>query len=130
MQRRDLIRTVAGSAALGMLPFVKSAAAVPTAKSEFIYCLNMATIRGHKLGFLKELETASKAGFTAVEIWMESLQEYLKTGGTLPEAKKRIQGFGLTIVNAIGFAQWIAEDDAKRAAALEQMKQEMDSTLR
>jgi 2-keto-myo-inositol isomerase len=126
MQRRGLLKAIAAGSALGFLPFVKSAASSPVAASKFIYCLNMATIRGHKLGFIKELETASRAGFTAVEIWVESLQEYLKTGGSLTEAKKRIDGLGLTVANAIGFAPWILDDESKRAAALQQMKQEMD----
>ena len=126
MQRRGLLKAIAAGSALGLLPFVKTAASAPAAASKFIYCLNMATIRGHKLGFIKELETASRAGFTAVEIWVESLQEYVKNGGNTAEAKKRIEGLGLTVANAIGFAPWILDDDAKRAAALEQMKQEMD----
>jgi hypothetical protein len=59
-------------------------------KSTFTFCLNMATIRGHKLGFIKELETASAAGFRSVEIWIDSLQAYLNNGGTVSDAKKRL----------------------------------------
>lgn len=126
MQRRELLKSVAAATGLSFLPHVKSIAATPAANPKFIYCLNMATIRGQKLGFIKELETASKAGFPAVEIWVDSMQEYLNSGGSLTEARKRIQGLGLTIANAIGFAPWILDDATKRQAALEQMKKEMD----
>ena len=46
---------------LPLLPNVVSAKSPAMAKSRFKYCLNMATIRGHKLGFVKELEIASAA---------------------------------------------------------------------
>src|SRR5205823_768038 len=98
----------------------------PAAVAPFTLCLNMSTIRGQKLGFIKELETASAAGFRSVEIWIDSLQEYLKNGGTLAEARKRIDGLGLTIENLIGFSPWIIDDDTARAKGLEQMEREMD----
>jgi 2-keto-myo-inositol isomerase len=97
----------------------------PAAKPAFTYCLNMATIRGHKLGFVKELETASKAGFHSVEIWIDSLQEYLNSGGTVKEAKKRIDGLGLKIENLISFNKWIVDDEQTRKEAIEQMREEM-----
>ena len=86
----------------------------------------MSTIRGQKLGFVGELETASKAGFRSVEIWIDTLQEYLKNGGTIADARKRIGDLGITIENLIGFSPWIIDDDAARAKGLDQMKREMD----
>lgn len=94
--------------------------------ASFKYCLNMSTIRGHKLGFVKELETASKAGFRSVEIWMNSLQTFLNGGGTTTDAKKRISDLGLTIENSIGFAEWIVDDEVRRKKGLELMQKEMD----
>lgn len=86
----------------------------------------MSTIRGQKLGFVKELETASKAGFRSVEIWIDTLQEYLKNGGTIADARKRIGDLGITIENLIGFSPWIIDDDAARSKGLDQMKREME----
>jgi len=97
----------------------------PAKKSPFIFSLNMATIRGHKLGFIKELETASVAGFPSVEIWADSLQAYLATGGTVRDAVKRINDLGLTIENSISFNEWIVDDDAARKQGIENMKKEM-----
>jgi 2-keto-myo-inositol isomerase len=99
------------------------------AKPAFIYCLNMATIRGHNLGFVKDLETASAAGFRSVEIWIESLQEYLRTGGTITDAKKRLDDLGLRVEDSIGFAKWIVDDEPTRKKALEQVKMEMGLLL-
>jgi len=126
INRRELFKGLGAGAALSLLPGLSEAAPRKKAAGSFTYCLNMATIRGHHLGFIKELKIASKAGFTAVEIWIDSLQTYLKNGGTIREAKKRLDDAGIKAENAIGFAPWIVDDDAKRKAGLEQMKMEMD----
>ena len=118
------------------LQFIGVAAAMPIAKqspevvseikkNSFTYCLNMATIRGHQLGFVKELETASKAGFHSVEIWIDTLQEYLQKGGTLKDVNRRLYDLGLKVENLISFAQWIVDDEATRKQGIEQMKTEM-----
>lgn len=92
----------------------------------FKFCLNMATIRGHKLGFVKELQTAAKAGFHSVEIWMDTYQQYLDNGGSTRDAAKLINDLGLTIENCIGFSEWIVDDETRRNNAIEQLKKEMD----
>ncbi|TKK68522.1 sugar phosphate isomerase/epimerase [Ilyomonas limi] len=126
--RRTALQLFGASAGIALLPRIGKSAttAAPPAHSSFTYCLNMATIRGHNLGFVKELETASKAGFHAVEIWIDSLQTYLNNGGTLTDAKKRLNDLGITVENCIGFAQWIVDDDTVRNKGIEQMKKEMD----
>jgi len=110
---------------------VSTAAATPLdiskeKSSSFIYSLNMSTLSGHKLGFRKELEVAAKAGFKSVEIWVNTLQDFLKTGGTLTDAKKIIDDLGLKVEDAIGFATWIVDDETARAKAIDQLKMEMD----
>src|ERR1700710_1076727 len=96
------------------------------ANPTFTYCLNMATIRGHNLGFVKELQTASKAGFHSVEIWIDTLQTYLSKGGTIADVKKMLVDLDIKVENDISFTQWIVDDEAIRKNALEQMKREMD----
>ena len=127
--RRQTLALLTASAGATLSPTLATAetlSAAPTAQSPFTLSLNMSTIRGHKLGFVKELETASKAGFRAVEIWIETLQTYLASGGTLPEARKRLSDLGITVENAIGFAPWIVDDEAARAKGTDQLKREMD----
>ena len=126
INRRDLLKALTTSAALPFLPSYSEPQTFKKVSNSFIYCINMATIRGHKLGFVKELEVVSKAGFRAAEIWMDSLQTFVNDGGTLKDAKKRLDDLGIRVENTIGFAPWIIEDEAKRNAGLEQMKREMD----
>ena len=129
ISRRNILKLLGTTAATPLLPALSGAATpdqLTSAPTTFRYCLNMSTIRGHKLGFIKELETASKAGFRSVEIWMNSLQTYLTNGGTTLEAKKRIDDLGLTVDNCIGFAEWIVDDEGRRKKGLELMKKEME----
>jgi sugar phosphate isomerase/epimerase len=86
----------------------------------------MATIQGQNLGFVKELETASKAGFRAVEIWMPTLQKYLQGGGTLGDARRVLNSNGIEAVNCIGFAEWIVDDEARRKKGVDQLTKEME----
>jgi sugar phosphate isomerase/epimerase len=128
LNRRQVLKAIGLTAGAAVLSgaTVSAAPIAPKAGNGLVYSLNMSTIRGHNLGFVKELEVASKAGFTSVEIWIDTLQTYLQGGGSLSEAKKIIDGLGLKIEDAIGFAQWLADDEATRKKALEQLQQEME----
>jgi sugar phosphate isomerase/epimerase len=127
LNRRQALKITGVSAASFVIPFQKNhATELKQTRSDFKACLNMSTLRGHKLGFIKELEIASKAGFKSAEIWIDSLQQYINSGGTVKEAKNRLDALGMTAENAIGFARWIVDDDAVRKQGIEQLKKEMD----
>ena len=92
----------------------------------FRYCLNASTIRGQKLGLAKEIDIAAQAGYSAIEPWMQTIQDYVKAGGKLADIREQIEDRGLTVEGAISFPQWIVDDDAARAKGVEQVKREMD----
>jgi sugar phosphate isomerase/epimerase len=118
-----------GTVILAERPGLGAAPAAPPAQAPpppFRYCLNLATIRGQKLGIVKEIEVAAKAGFEAIEPWLDSLADYVESGGSLLDLKKRISDSGLTVEGAIGFPEWLVDDDARRAKGLERAKREMD----
>jgi 2-keto-myo-inositol isomerase len=119
-----------GAAAFGS-NFIGAAAqgSEPTSKTDskpFLFCLNTATIRGQKLGIVKEIEVAAKAGYDAIEPWVDSVEQFTKAGGSLSDLRKRISDLGLTVEGAIGFPEWIVDDAARRARGMEQAKREMD----
>lgn len=124
--RRQALKTLGITAGAALLKLPAVAADTQKSNPAFKYSLNMSTIRGQKLGFIKELEVASKAGFRSVEIWIDTFQTYLQQGGSVTTAKKVIQDLGLEIENAIGFAKWIVDDEATRKAGLQQLQQEME----
>ncbi|NND08550.1 MAG: sugar phosphate isomerase/epimerase [Saprospiraceae bacterium] len=128
MHRRRMIAGLGLATAGAMLPDLATAADVRHLRKTpaFTYCLNASTIRGQELGIVNELEIASEAGYDSMEIWVPGLQKYLDEGGKIDDLRKRIRDLGLTIEDAIGFAQWIVDDPNVRAAAIEQLKVEMD----
>jgi 2-keto-myo-inositol isomerase len=127
LNRRQILQTLGLTAGAVLLNTSVSAMSVSKkATPAFKYSLNMSTIRGQKLGFIKELQVAAKAGFMSVEIWIDTFQTYLQNGGTTAEAKKIITDLGITVENAIGFAKWIVDDKTTRDAALKQLQTEMD----
>lgn len=99
---------------------------VKTPKHNFSYCLNTSTIREQNLGLMREIEIAAKAGYDGIEIWVDTLQEFVQHGGNPADAKRKANDLGFTIESAIGFPKWIANDDEVRRKALEQAKKEMD----
>ena len=98
----------------------------PTKDRPFVYCLNMATIRGQKLGIVKEIAVAAQAGYDAIEPWVDSLETYANNGGALSDLRKQIGDAGLTVEGAIAFPEWIVNDESRRAKGMERAKREMD----
>jgi 2-keto-myo-inositol isomerase len=127
ISRRELLIAGGGVAAAGVLG---SRASAKSSESKgvgtFRYCLNTSTIRGQKLGFIREIEIAAQAGYDGIEPWIRTIDEYVKQGGSLKDAAKRINDHGLKVESAIGFANWIVDDDANRKKGLEQAKRDMD----
>ena len=72
----------------------------------FKFSLNMATIRGQKLSLPEQVDVAAKAGYHAIEPWVEELHRYTTSGGSAADLKKRIGDLGLVVPSAIGFADF------------------------
>jgi 2-keto-myo-inositol isomerase len=95
-------------------------------KIPFRYCLNTSTIRGQKLSLKEEIEIATKAGYNAIEPWVDKIHSYVRDGGDLKDIRKQINDSGLTVEGAISFFNWIVDDDAERAKGFEQAKRDME----
>lgn len=104
-------------------------------KSPFKFCLNTSTIRigegqwGKPRPITESIDIASKAGYSAIEPWIQELDEYTKGGGTLKDLGKRFADAGLAVPDAIGFAEWLVSDDDRRKKGLETAKRDMDKVL-
>lgn len=129
-RRHFLASTTVAAAAMSQL---SSTSGAPTVASDrltadaFTYCLNMSTIREQTDDILEHVQIASEAGYSGIEPWMGHLKKYTDAGGSLADLKKRIADAGLTVESAIGFANWIVDDDAKRQQGLEEAKRDMDT---
>jgi sugar phosphate isomerase/epimerase len=92
----------------------------------FRYCLNTSTLRGQQLPLTETVRIAAQAGYQGIEPWIEEIERHRESGGSLRDLAALIRDQGLTVEGGIGFAEWIVDDDARRAAGLEQMKRDMD----
>ncbi|MBI3829155.1 MAG: sugar phosphate isomerase/epimerase [Planctomycetes bacterium] len=97
-----------------------------TAKEPFGYCLNTSTIKGQKLGIVEEVEIAAKAGYDGIEPWIGELDAYVKSGGKLKDLGKRIKDAGLTVESAIGFFEFVLDDETRRRKAFDEAKRNME----
>ncbi|MDB6036641.1 MAG: Xylose isomerase domain protein barrel, partial [Verrucomicrobiales bacterium] len=117
-RRQALVRAglLAGTAVATRKLSAQDTRMKPTKPTDpFLFCLNTATIRGQKLGIVEEIDIAAKAGYNAIEPWVSAFEEYSKKGGDLKDLKKRVDDSGLVVASAIGFPEWIVDDDARRA---------------
>ena len=130
--RREVLGSVLGSfGAVSALSVAQAPKPAPPrrqrpADEPFGYCLNTSTIRGNQLDIVRVAQAAGKAGFHAIEPWINELDTYTKGGGSLKDLGKRITDAGLTVESAIAFNSFLNDDATERAAGLERMKIDMD----
>ena len=131
LSRRQLMAGCGACLASGAVTAMASADPAAAAQTNaagqpFRYCLNTATLMGHKLPLDQEVELAAKAGYSGIEPWTRNVTPYVQAGKALKDLAKRIADLGLSVESAIGFASWAAEDERQRTAGLETMKREME----
>ena len=126
MSRREWLGGASSAAILGLAANAGFAAPVQANRDPFVYSLNTSTIRGQNLSIEEEVAIAAKAGYQAIEPWISELDQYVQKGGRLPDLRRRIQDAGLRVENAIGFCEWIVDDNGQRRKALEEARRTMD----
>jgi len=129
MDRRWTRRHALAAGAAGLAALAARDAACNQERPQvepFGYCLNTSTIRADNLGIVAKIEIAAKAGYKGIEPWIREFDEFTKSGGSLKDLAKRIRDGGLSVESAIGFAEWIVDDDARRAKGLDEAKRNMD----
>jgi sugar phosphate isomerase/epimerase len=97
----------------------------PDGRRRFRLGLNTSTLRGYKLPLPEQIDLTAASGYDAIEPWIADMANYAEGGGSLKDLRQRCRDRGLEVCSAIGFAQWLVDDDAQRAKGLEQMKRDM-----
>ncbi len=116
---------LAAAGALAVPALISKSVAAESAAEPFGYCFNTSTIRGQNLPITQVVDSVAKAGYKGIEPWIREIDQYTAAGGSLPDLRKRIADQGLKVESAIGFAEWIVEDDARRAKGLEEARRTM-----
>lgn len=127
--RRNFLTTSLAAASLASTKTTFAAAGtvpVEDLSKSFTYCLNTSTIREQTSDIKEQIQIASTAGYNAIEPWMRNLSSYKDAGGSLSDLRKRLADSGLTVESAIGFANWIVDDEGQRRKGLEEAKRDMD----
>jgi 2-keto-myo-inositol isomerase len=126
MNRRDAIKTASVTTGLTLLSHAGMSRDKKKQGDKFKFSLNTSTISGQKLGVERYIEIAARAGYDCMELWLPDLKVYLDGGGSLPRLKKLIDDSKVPVVNAIGFAPWMVDEEEKRNAGFKQMREEME----
>ncbi|HEY1598926.1 MAG TPA: sugar phosphate isomerase/epimerase family protein [Pirellulales bacterium] len=132
VRRRTMLAQtgVAVGAAISAALAAERTAAAPSKtesdKEPFLYCMNTSTIRGQNLGLVEEIDIVARAGYRGIEPWIREIDAYVKQGGSLSDLGKRLRENGLSVESVIGFFDWIVDDDARRAKALEEARRNME----
>lgn len=129
VDRRSVLAlgAAAGAALASPAAGAESARPAERPKAEpFGYCLNTGTIMGHKFALDREIDLAAKTGYNGIEPWVRSIKAYVEGGGSARDLAKRAADAGLSVEGGIGFFDWIVDDPARRAKALEQARREME----
>ena len=126
IQRRQLLVAASAITAGATLQTSTTSATEPEPKKMPVrFALNTSTIRGQNLSIVEQIEVTAKAGFDGIEPWIRDIDSYANEGGSLPDLKNKIADLGLTVDSAIGFANWIVDDQDARQKGLETAKKEM-----
>lgn len=128
VSRRELLTLGLGVTAAAA--FGEARASEGPRPSTVRYCFNTSTVRGQKLDLPALVDLVATTGYDGIEPWINEITAYTDAGGSLDDLRKRIADAGLVVESAIGFAEWIVDDEAQRKAGLETAKRDMDLVAR
>lgn len=92
--------------------------------SRFRYCLNGSTIRTTPI--LRQIEAAGRAGYGAIELWHDKIDEHLAGGGTLAEIRAALDHWKLEVPTTIYLAGWFDASPAQYPAVLAECRRKME----
>ncbi|WP_146516547.1 sugar phosphate isomerase/epimerase family protein [Rubripirellula amarantea] len=87
--------------------------------------MNTSTLRGQQLSVPEQIDVAADAGYDGIEPWIRDVRGFVEGGGKVSDLKKQLDDRKLKVVSAIGFANWIVDDDKARAAGLDEARRDM-----
>jgi sugar phosphate isomerase/epimerase len=120
MKRREFIRTAASAAGAAVLPGGRE-----TASPHFIPCINQATTM--QADFRTAMEAYSHAGFRAVELWLDSVEPFLKKE-SVAAARRLMADQGLEAVSACCEGDVFFPRPEEREKKLDSLKRKLDLT--
>ena len=87
-------------------------------------CLNTSTIRPATTA--QKVAAAAEAGYDALELWTQDLEQWVEGGNALSDLKSEIEGHGMFVINVIGLWDCMPEGDEAFNASLDLTKKRME----
>lgn len=91
--------------------------------ADFIFGLNTSTIQ--PVGVVEKIEITAKAGYGAIELWIDDVDAYVKNGGKVRDLTKRMDDLGLQRPSMISLRNWVAKDDAAFETAMTECRRRL-----
>lgn len=133
MNRRDFLQSVGlatAATAISATPSSAQSAERPyqNGKSPFPLCMNTSTIRPTPIE--EKIDACGKAGFDALELWTQDLEQYRDAGKDVADLKKRIEDHGMFVIDTIGLWDGMPEDEAAFQKQMDVNKRRMELAAR
>jgi 2-keto-myo-inositol isomerase len=94
--------------------------------ARFRYCLNASTIRTTPV--LRQIEVTREAGYEAIELWHDHLDEHLRAGGTLADVRKALDDNGVVAPTTIYLAGWFQPAGEEHVKALDEIRRRLEQS--
>jgi len=87
-------------------------------------CLNTSTIKPAPL--LEKIAIAAKAGYQAIELWNDDVNEFQAVGGSLTDLRRRLDDSGLKVPSMIALFYWMNDEGIEKAREFPEVKRRME----
>jgi sugar phosphate isomerase/epimerase len=96
--------------------------------SSFTLCLNTSTIKPQPL--LEKVRLTAEAGFSAIELWINDIYEFVGQGGEVRDIEKAIADYGLAVPSMISARGWGEAIEIEYPIMKDEVKRRLELTTR
>jgi sugar phosphate isomerase/epimerase len=96
--------------------------------SSFTLCLNTSTIKPQPL--LEKVRLTAEAGFSAIELWINDIYEFVGQGGEVRDIEKAIADYGLAVPSMISARGWGEAIEIEYPIMKDEVKRRLELTAR
>jgi 2-keto-myo-inositol isomerase len=133
MERRTFLQTLGAVTVASSLTSAKAAAAdtkfaYQDGKSPWPLCMNISTIRPTPIE--GKIDACGKAGYDAMELWTQDLEQYEQGGKKVEDLRKRIEDYGMFVIDTIGLWDGMPPEEAAFQKMMDTNKRRMELAAR
>ncbi len=97
---------------------------MPDPSHPFRYSLNASTIRPTPI--LEQITIAAEAGYHGIELWHDSIDQFILDGGSLRDIHNCLQDSGLTVPTTIYLGDWFDAEDSHLPSVFRECDRRME----